>query len=192
MELNGERNNDTKRNHGTEWNHGTKRNHGTERNHGTAYTRFLLVRARSLLLPGGQGRLSFIGHSAGAVIIRVALTSPSLQPALGRLHMFVSLGSPHLGTVYGASGIVRTGMWAMKRWGVCWCVGGLTVGGGGVAEVCVCVCVCRRVSLLSASTALAQKGISLIAAINRKRLCVCVLRNTCVDLFSCYLFGRQS
>ncbi|CAN0421296.1 unnamed protein product, partial [Ectocarpus sp. 12 AP-2014] len=78
--------------------------------------RFLLVRARSLLLPGGQGRLSFIGHSAGAVIIRVALTSPSLQPALGRLHMFVSLGSPHLGTVYGASGIVRTGMWAMKRW----------------------------------------------------------------------------
>lgn len=77
--------------------------------------RFLLVRARSLLLPGGQGRLSFIGHSAGAVIVRVALTSPSLAPALGRLHMFVSLGSPHLGTVYGASGIVRTGMWAMKR-----------------------------------------------------------------------------
>ncbi|CAN0204753.1 unnamed protein product, partial [Hapterophycus canaliculatus] len=65
---------------------------------------------------GGQGRLSFIGHSAGAVIIRMALTSPSLAPALGRLHMFVSLGSPHLGTVYGASGIVRTGMWAMKRW----------------------------------------------------------------------------
>lgn len=79
--------------------------------------RFLLVRARSLLLPGGQGRLSFIGHSAGAVIIRAALTSPSLMPALGRLHMFVSLGSPHLGTVYGSSGLVRTGMWAMKRWG---------------------------------------------------------------------------
>ncbi|CAM9913904.1 unnamed protein product [Pylaiella littoralis] len=78
--------------------------------------RFLMVRARSLLLPGGQGRLSFIGHSAGAVIMRVALTFPSLLPALDRLHMFVSLGSPHLGTVYGSSGIVRTGMWAMKRW----------------------------------------------------------------------------
>ena len=84
--------------------------------------RFLLVRARNLLLPGGQGRLSFIGHSAGAVIIRAALTSRSLKPALGRLHLFVSLGSPHLGTVYGSSGIVRTGMWAMKRW-VCRSVG---------------------------------------------------------------------
>lgn len=77
--------------------------------------RFLLVRARSLLLPGGQGRLSFIGHSAGAIIIRLALTSPSLKLAIGRLHLLVTLGSPHLGTVYGASGIVRTGMWAMKR-----------------------------------------------------------------------------
>lgn len=70
-------------------------------------------------MPGAQGRLSFMGHSAGAIIVRAALTSPALRPVLGRLHLFVSLGSPHLGTVYGASGIVRTGMWAMKR---CVCV----------------------------------------------------------------------
>lgn len=78
--------------------------------------RFLLLRARGLLLPGGQGRLSFMGHSAGAIIIRAALTNKILVPALKHMHMFVSLGSPHLGTIYGASGIVRTGMWAMKRY----------------------------------------------------------------------------
>lgn len=77
--------------------------------------RFLIMRAPSVLIRGGQGRLSFIAHSAGAIIVRVALTSKTLRPALRRLHLFVSLGSPHLGTLYGASGIVRTGMWAMKR-----------------------------------------------------------------------------
>ena len=60
------------------------------------------------------GKLSFVGHSIGSLIIRAALTSPLLLPYLDKLHSFVSLSSPHLG-FYFAPGIVNTAVWIFKR-----------------------------------------------------------------------------
>lgn len=60
-------------------------------------------------------RISFVGHSLGNIIIRSALTKPSLAPLLPKLHTFVSLSGPHLGTLYN-TGIVNMGMWLMQKW----------------------------------------------------------------------------
>lgn len=61
------------------------------------------------------GRLSFVGHSVGAIIIRSALMSPLLKPFVSKFHCFVSLGSPHLGTTYFNSALVSGALWALKR-----------------------------------------------------------------------------
>ena len=61
------------------------------------------------------GRLSFIGHSAGSMIVRTALTSPVLRPYLPKLHAFVSLSSSHCGNVYVPSTLVAGGMWALQH-----------------------------------------------------------------------------
>ena len=62
-------------------------------------------------------RLSFVAHSAGALVVRVALTSPLLAPALPRLHAFLTLSSPHLGTAFLDSTVVAGGLWALRRLG---------------------------------------------------------------------------
>lgn len=54
-------------------------------------------------------KVSFIGHSLGTIIIRSALTRPQLRPLLPRLHTFLSLSGPHLGTLYNTSGLVNAG-----------------------------------------------------------------------------------
>ncbi|XP_070555676.1 protein FAM135A-like [Ptychodera flava] len=61
-------------------------------------------------------RISFIGHSLGNIIIRSVLTRPEMKPWLGKLHTFLSLSGPHLGTMYNSSAIVNTGMWFMQKW----------------------------------------------------------------------------
>lgn len=89
-------------------------------------------------------RISFVGHSLGTIIIRSALTRPQMRPLLPKLHTFLSLSGPHLGTLYNSSGLVnmgsfstvpffigdqhraslllllfdtfRTGLWLMQRW----------------------------------------------------------------------------
>ncbi|XP_066583283.1 protein FAM135A isoform X2 [Prorops nasuta] len=61
-------------------------------------------------------KVSFIGHSLGTIIIRSALTRPELWPLLPRLHTFLSLSGPHLGTLYNTSGLVNAGMWFMQKW----------------------------------------------------------------------------
>ncbi|XP_068967061.1 protein FAM135A isoform X1 [Bombus flavifrons] len=60
-------------------------------------------------------KVSFIGHSLGTIIIRSALTRPQLRPLLPRLHTFLSLSGPHLGTLYNTSGLVNAGMWFMQK-----------------------------------------------------------------------------
>nr|XP_033320939.1 protein FAM135A isoform X6 [Megalopta genalis] len=60
-------------------------------------------------------KVSFIGHSLGTIIIRSALTRPKLRPLLPRLHTFLSLSGPHLGTLYNPSGLVNAGMWFMQK-----------------------------------------------------------------------------
>ncbi|KAM9307284.1 LOW QUALITY PROTEIN: protein FAM135B [Pholidichthys leucotaenia] len=61
------------------------------------------------------GRISFIGHSLGNVIIRSVLTRPRFRCYLPRLHTFLSLSGPHLGTLYNSSTLVSTGLWLMQK-----------------------------------------------------------------------------
>ncbi|CAM9454751.1 unnamed protein product [Heterosigma akashiwo] len=61
-----------------------------------------------------RGRLSFVGYSMGSLVIRAALASRALSLFLPRLHAFLSLSSPHLGCPYSASGLIKTGMWALR------------------------------------------------------------------------------
>lgn len=52
---------------------------------------------------------SFIGHSLGNIIIRSVLTRPRFRYYLSKLHTFLSLSGPHLGTLYNNSALVSTG-----------------------------------------------------------------------------------
>ncbi|XP_045128436.1 uncharacterized protein LOC123514560 [Portunus trituberculatus] len=61
-------------------------------------------------------RISFVGHSLGNIIIRGAVSHPRMKPFLPRLHTFLSLSGPHLGTLYNNSGLVNMGMWFMQKW----------------------------------------------------------------------------
>ncbi|KAL7302759.1 hypothetical protein TKK_0004804 [Trichogramma kaykai] len=61
-------------------------------------------------------KVSFVGHSLGNIIIRSALTRPQLRGLVPRLHTFLSLSGPHLGTLYNTSGLVNAGMWFMQKW----------------------------------------------------------------------------
>ncbi|MBN3299850.1 F135B protein, partial [Amia calva] len=60
-------------------------------------------------------RISFIGHSLGNVIIRSVLTRPRFRYYLSKLHTFLSLSGPHLGTLYNNSTLVSTGLWLMQK-----------------------------------------------------------------------------
>uniref|UniRef100_A0A7S3FS89 DUF676 domain-containing protein n=1 Tax=Strombidium rassoulzadegani TaxID=1082188 RepID=A0A7S3FS89_9SPIT len=65
--------------------------------------------------PGSQlGRLTFIGHSLGGLIIRAAL--PMLEKYKDKFHGFLTLCSPHLGYMYKSSKLFTTGMWVLKSW----------------------------------------------------------------------------
>lgn len=60
-------------------------------------------------------RLSFIGHSLGGLIIRAAL--PLLEEYRGKMHLYLSLSTPHLGCMYSTSKLVAAGMWFYsKKW----------------------------------------------------------------------------
>lgn len=60
---------------------------------------------------------SFIGHSLGNIIIRSVLTRPRFRYYLNKLHTFLSLSGPHLGTLYNNSTLVSTGKpGARPRW----------------------------------------------------------------------------
>ncbi|XP_030375091.1 uncharacterized protein LOC115624516 [Scaptodrosophila lebanonensis] len=61
-------------------------------------------------------RISFVAHSLGTIIVRSALARPQMRPLLPRLHTFLSLSGPHLGTLYNTSGLVNMGMWFMQKW----------------------------------------------------------------------------
>uniref|UniRef100_A0ABD2X663 DUF676 domain-containing protein n=1 Tax=Trichogramma kaykai TaxID=54128 RepID=A0ABD2X663_9HYME len=61
-------------------------------------------------------KVSFVGHSLGDIIIRSALTRPQLRGLVPRLHTFLSLSGPHLGTLCNTSGLVNAGMWFMQKW----------------------------------------------------------------------------
>ena len=57
--------------------------------------------------PKSLGRISFIGHSLGGVIIRSAL--PFLEIYKNQMYTFFSLASPHLGYMYNSSKVIDAG-----------------------------------------------------------------------------------
>ncbi|XP_017316780.1 protein FAM135A isoform X4 [Ictalurus punctatus] len=61
-------------------------------------------------------KISFVGHSLGNLIVRSVLTRPRFKSYLNRLHTFLSLSGPHLGTLYNSSALVNTGLWFMQKW----------------------------------------------------------------------------
>ena len=59
------------------------------------------------------GRLSFIGHSLGGLIIRAAL--PLLEEFSEKMHLFMTFSSPHLGIIEGCSKLIRAGLWVLNN-----------------------------------------------------------------------------
>lgn len=56
--------------------------------------------------------ISFIGHSLGGLIIRAAL--PYLECISDKMHLYMSLSTPHLGFMYSTK-ILDAGMWLLKK-----------------------------------------------------------------------------
>lgn len=61
-------------------------------------------------------KISFVAHSLGTIIVRSALARRQMKPLLSKLHTFLSLSGPHLGTLYNNSGLVNAGLWVMQKW----------------------------------------------------------------------------
>jgi hypothetical protein len=57
-------------------------------------------------------KVSFIGHSLGGIIVRAAL--PFLECYREKMHLYISLSSPHLGYTASGSKLVAAGIWFLK------------------------------------------------------------------------------
>ncbi len=65
--------------------------------------------------PGSTlGRMSFITHSLGGLIVRAAL--PYLEEHADKMYNFITLSTPHLGYMFIQSKIFDAGMWFLKTW----------------------------------------------------------------------------
>ena len=79
---------------------------------------FIIDKAPSLLL-GVDGKISFFGHSMGGLVARKCLEDSRLKPLIPKFHTFVSLATPHVGTLYAESQLISTGMWALFQYKKC-------------------------------------------------------------------------
>lgn len=61
-----------------------------------------------------MGRISFIGHSLGGIIIRASLRYLKLYKKY--FHTFMTLSTPHLGFLYDTKMIVNVGIWLLKKY----------------------------------------------------------------------------
>lgn len=61
-------------------------------------------------------RISFIAHSLGNLIVRSTVAHEDFKPFANKLHTYLSLSGPHLGTLYNSSGLINMGMWLMQKW----------------------------------------------------------------------------
>lgn len=63
------------------------------------------------------GRISFIGHSLGGLVIRAALVH--LEEFSKKMHLFLTFSSPHLGIIEGSSKLIRAGLWVLNNFKKC-------------------------------------------------------------------------
>ncbi|XP_050423396.1 protein FAM135A [Adelges cooleyi] len=97
----------------------------SERNQGDTFSDFermtdrlvneILSHIASYHLASYPTRISFVGHSLGTIIIRAAIARPQMKHLLPKLHTFLSLSGPHLGTLYNTSGLVNMGLWFIQK-----------------------------------------------------------------------------
>ena len=66
-------------------------------------------------MPTPPSKVSFIGHSLGSITVRSLVTRPEFSSLISKLHLFLSICGPHLGTKF-QNGIVSVGMWAVRKW----------------------------------------------------------------------------
>ena len=66
-------------------------------------------------MPTAPSKISFIGHSLGNIVIRSLMTRPGFAHLQHKLHLFLSICGPHLGTRF-QNGLVSMGMWAVRKW----------------------------------------------------------------------------
>jgi triacylglycerol esterase/lipase EstA (alpha/beta hydrolase family) len=58
--------------------------------------------------------INLVGHSMGGIIARAALKHlGSFQNQFG---FYCSLGTPHLGYLNGVDGLIKVGLWALRKW----------------------------------------------------------------------------
>ncbi|CAI2384066.1 unnamed protein product [Moneuplotes crassus] len=67
------------------------------------------------VLSGDLGKISFVGHSQGGLVLRAAL--PQLESFKSYFHGFVTLATPHAGYVHSKSKILSVGIWALSKVG---------------------------------------------------------------------------
>lgn len=60
------------------------------------------------------GKLSFLGHSMGGLVIRAAL--PYFERFSNQMHSYISLSTPHLGAAGKSNKLVGIGIWFLKKW----------------------------------------------------------------------------
>ena len=63
--------------------------------------------------PKTLGRITFIGHSLGGVIIRSAL--PYLSDYKDKMYTFFTLSSPHLGYMYNSNIVINAGIYVLQK-----------------------------------------------------------------------------
>jgi len=61
------------------------------------------------------GRISFIGHSIGSIIIRAAISTQIFHPFRPKLHTFITLNSSHCGNKYLNSTLISSGIWTIMQ-----------------------------------------------------------------------------
>lgn len=58
--------------------------------------------------------INMVGHSMGGIIARASLKY--LEKYQYHFGFFCSLSTPHLGYLNGVDGLIKVGLWALRRW----------------------------------------------------------------------------
>jgi len=73
------------------------------------------------------GKISFVAHSLGGIIMREALTHPLLTDHLHKLESFISLAVCHCGYLFGRSKLTASGLWAIRMFNKSGCLDQLSL-----------------------------------------------------------------